>query len=137
MTPDNSELIALLRELGLRDRVHLLGQRNDIAGVMNGLDVHIISSASEGFPNAVAEAMACGTPNVVTDVGDSAYIVGETGWVAPPLDSARLADAIEQSFEARRNCGSWALRREAARERVVTRFSVEEMVGAFGKCWSE
>ena len=61
---------------------------------MNSLDIHIQSSKSEGFPNVIAEAMAHKTPCVATNVGDTSYIVGKSGWLTRPNNSKSLADAI-------------------------------------------
>ena len=74
-----------IKRLNLTRHIKLLGQTNNISQVMNGLDIHLLSSSyGEGFPNVVAEAMACGTPCIVTNVGDTAFVVGKTGWVVPP-----------------------------------------------------
>jgi glycosyltransferase involved in cell wall biosynthesis len=81
---DNAALVQLIDAAGLRDRVHLLGNRADIPRITSALDVATSASISEGFANVILEAMACGVPCVVTDVGDSASIVGETGVVVAP-----------------------------------------------------
>jgi Glycosyltransferase len=121
----------------LEDNISLLGQRTDIATIMNSLDVHILSSSfGEGFPNVVAEAMACGTPCITTDVGDAAIIVGDTGWVVPPKDSQALANAMLEAMEEKQNNPqAWKARKQACRERIVNNFSIEKMVDSYHQVW--
>jgi glycosyltransferase involved in cell wall biosynthesis len=83
-----------------------------------------VSCWGEGFPNVIGEAMACGVPCVVTDVGDSVRIVGNTGVVVPAGDSARLARAIEESLH-REESEAEQLRR---RDRIVEEFGLEKLV---------
>ena len=135
MTADNHELVQLVDQFGIRDRVHLLGRRDDVASVMNGIDAHVLSSASEGFPNVVAEAMCCGTPCVVTNVGDSAQIVSDTGWVAEPGDAEALADAIDESLGAMADAAAWRTRKSAARESIISRFGIGTMVQNYHRIW--
>jgi glycosyltransferase involved in cell wall biosynthesis len=91
---EREALRRLGEDLGLDGRVTWAGVRSDMVAVHNAADVVVSASDSEGFSNAIAEAMACGTPCVVTDVGDSALIVGDTGTVVPPHDPAALAEAV-------------------------------------------
>ncbi len=74
----------LAQNLGLNGKLLWVGARHDMAAVYSALDIATSTSYGEGFSNAIAEAMACGVPCVVTDVGDSAFIVGTTGVVVPP-----------------------------------------------------
>lgn len=89
------ELAQWISTLGLADRVLLLGERQDIRAINSALDVAVCASISESFPNAIGEAMACGTPCVVTDVGDCSVLVGDTGVIVPRADSRALAQGIE------------------------------------------
>jgi glycosyltransferase involved in cell wall biosynthesis len=136
MDATNEVLMDWLEKFGVSDVVRLLGRRDDVPALMNALDLHVLSSLGEAFPNVLAEAMACGTPCVTTDVGDAAYIVGEHGWVVPPQDSAALASGVAQAQASW--LGSPALWRErqlAVRARIVQHFSIEKMAAGYAAIW--
>lgn len=135
MDATNNELVELLHQFDASDNVRLLGRRDDIPAVMNALDVHVLSSLGEAFPNVLAEAMACAIPCVTTNVGDSALIVGETGWIVPPSDSVKLANALNESIAALADPKSWAARKQQARERIIKNFSLAKMVDAYQTLW--
>jgi glycosyltransferase involved in cell wall biosynthesis len=133
----NSQIVEWIAQRGLMHYVQLLGRRNDIPNIMNALDLHVLPSASEAFPNVVAEAMACGTPCVVTDVGDAAYIVGDTGWVVPPGDSKELAAAIAAALNEKfSDCNGWQQRCQNSRDRIQNKFDIQTMVKNYQQVWS-
>ncbi|MDM8349792.1 glycosyltransferase [Pseudomonas sp. sp1636] len=137
LSPDNVALVAYITELGLQDRVMLAGQRTDIPAVMNALDLHVLSSCSEGFPNVLAEAMACGTPCVSTDVGDALEILGDARACCPAQNPEALADVIiKMATEWQRDPAAWQARRAASTLRIADRFSIEGMVDAYEACWA-
>jgi glycosyltransferase involved in cell wall biosynthesis len=104
---------------------------------MSALDLHVLPSLGEAFPNVVAEAMACGTPCVVTDVGDAPIIVGKAGWVVPPGTPVALADAIVTALEMRKDIGKWNMLRNDVREHVVANFGIETMISRYNFVWEE
>ena len=133
---NNRDLLLMLNKNGLSKYVHLLGRRDDIAAIMNGIDLFVLSSKSEAFPNVLNEAMLCGTPCVTTDVGDAGKIVRDTGWVVKPKDSEALANAIiKASEEKESNKSIWLQRKTACRKRVIENFSLEKMVKEYKKVW--
>lgn len=134
MTADNRDLHRMIERYGVRDRLILTGPTKDVAAIMNMLDIHVLPSCSESLPVSVMEAMACGIPCVVTDVGDTRDIVGETGWVVAPRDAGALAGAIQAALAdcrqtARRGRG------EACRNRVINEFSLARMAAEYGALW--
>lgn len=137
LSTKNDVLMAHITELGLLQRVMLLGQRNDIPAVMNALDLHLLSSSfGEAFPNVVAEAMACGTPCVTTDVGDALEIVGSSDLCCPPRDPEQLAKLILNMYEEWVHPSEiWLHRKASCVERIRTKFSIENMVATYESCW--
>lgn len=126
---DDASLAALVGENGVRDVVHLLGHRDDVPRLTAALDIATSSSIGEGFANAIGEAMASGVPAVVTDAGDSAAIVGDTGLVVPTRDPRALAEAwasrLALSPTERARLGA------AARARVAAHWSLDAVVGRY------
>ncbi|MGZ5170308.1 MAG: glycosyltransferase [Burkholderiales bacterium] len=132
---ENAELSALISQLGVRNKVHMLGCRHDMERVTAGLDVACSSSAyGEGFPNVIGEAMSCAVPCVVTDVGDSARIVADTGKVVPPRQPLALARALAEMLEAgnetRKALGA------RARERIIQHFSLDAIARQYEELYT-
>src|SRR6476469_9440547 len=128
----NRENIALqdfIETWGLTERIHLLGERSDMPQITTALDIASSSSYSEAFPNVIGEAMSCGVPCVVTDVGDSAWIVGDTGRVVPPRDPQALANAWKELIDL----GSIGRERLGylARTRIIEHFSLDSVVAQY------
>lgn len=119
---------AIATRLGLDRRLIWVGPRNDMAAVYSALDIAVSSSCGEGFSNVIAEAMACGRPCVVTDVGDSARIVGTCGEVVEAGDPPALAAAIERLGTALEDPGEVARLQASARTRIVDSYSLEALL---------
>ncbi len=96
--PDMEKTQQLAQQLGVDDRVHFLGQRFDVAEILAGAHVFVLSSNWEGFPRSTLEGMRAGLPVVVSDVGGSAeaIVVGKTGFTVRPNDREELASRIRE-----------------------------------------
>jgi glycosyltransferase involved in cell wall biosynthesis len=121
------EVEAKARELGITDRVRMLGWRRDLATIYAATDVFLLTSRNEGTPVALIEAMASGVPGVSTNVGGVKDVINSAavGRLAPFGDAPALADAILEllrSEDLRRQTG------QAARAHVLNRYSVDRLV---------
>ena len=120
---EQQSLKSLAADLGIADRVVFPGPAHDPVAALNGLDLFCSASITEGFSNSIAEAMACGLPCVVTDVGNSALIVGRFGSVVPRSRPDLLAEAIDEQLETQSKDGS-----NLRRARIVDEFPISKMV---------
>lgn len=131
----NMELMDWINASGKADRFVLLGRRDDVPALIPGLDVLVQSSIGEAFPNVLGEAMACGVPCIATDVGDSAEIVADTGYIVPASRPDRLAEAILAFFslpkEQRENMSI------KARERVATHYDIAAITQQYEALYRE
>jgi len=125
----NPSLVSAVARLGLKERVDLLGEADDVRTLLPGLDMLCVSSRSEAFPNVIGEAMSCGIACVTTDVGDAAQIVGETGQVVPPGKPHELADALYAL--AQLDPDERVRRGLAARQRIDEKYSLRSMIDRY------
>jgi len=133
---NNNELSRWIVDAGMRERFHLIGRRDDLPRITAGLDVSCLTSAyGEAFPLVLGEAMACGVPCVVTDVGDCAMIVGETGIVTAPGDAEGIARGVKRILEMteddRQRLG------ESARCRIQENFSLDRIAKQYEALYEE
>ncbi|MCC7486315.1 MAG: TIGR03088 family PEP-CTERM/XrtA system glycosyltransferase [Burkholderiales bacterium] len=134
--PLRAEAHRVLAEAGLTDQAWLPGSRDDIPGVMRGLDLFVLPSLAEGISNTLLEAMASGLPVVATAVGGNPELVedGMTGTLVAPGDPAAMARAMLAYFRdpalGRRHGG-------AGLAAVAARFRMEAMTAAYLRVYDE
>jgi len=122
--PLDAELGGQIARLGLEGRVKLEGRTGDVPVALQGLDVFVLSSVSEGLPLAILEAMAAGLPIVSTNVGGIPEVVAkESAWLCPPGDAGALAAAMLQAVE----CGDLRKRGESSRRLAAASYGIEHM----------
>jgi glycosyltransferase involved in cell wall biosynthesis len=134
-TEPGSPALAACEEPPLAGRCHRLGRREDVPRWLNALDVFAQSSASEGLPNALGEAMSVGLMCVATQAGDSALLLGQTGLLAPIRQPAALAEALAQALALdpaqRAQIGA------AARQRITQGYSLAAAHQAWWELYQE
>ena len=107
----------LAARLGIADRVTWLPAQNDMSKVYASFDCLVNSSAfGEGFSNVIGEAMACGIPCIASDIGDSAWIIGDKSQIFPAGDHEALAQCMLAFYP------------HNPRQRIVDEFSVAKLI---------
>jgi len=120
----NHELVRLIKQKGLSDHICLLGERSDVPSLYSACDIYVSSSLGESFSNSIGEAMACEMHCVVTDVGDSKLIVGDSGISIRPQDPAALSDALKYLLDV----VNGSKRNTLAREKVMRDYDIKKVV---------
>ena len=129
--PMEGALRARAASLGLSDRVHWAGFRDDVPRILGACDLFVLCSRNEGMANAMLEAMASGTPIVATDISGVRRALGArddrpaAGWIVPPDDTAAMAEAIGEALTSPELAGE---RAGEASWRIAHWFSPARMV---------
>ena len=137
VTKNNQILSRCIKKFKLTNQVKLLGSLNNIPQLMKEIDIYISSSFGEAFPNVVAEAMAAGTPCVVTDVGESSSIVKNTGWVVPPNNPKLLSIAIQRALNEYKYINKWNIRRKNCKILIKKNYNIFKVIKEYKKVWNE
>jgi len=136
MDEGNNDIKEMIQKNGLGGRRIFHGERVDAPDIFPAFDINTLSSSfGESFPNVLGEAMACGVPCVSTNVGDSAYIIGDTGKVVPSRNSEALAQAwfelLSIAPEQRSELGL------KARKRIKRKFSISNVAQRYERLYLE
>lgn len=135
MSADNASLVSLLAAHGVAKRVHLLGERVDVARYMAGFDIAVLNSShGEGFPNVVCEAMATGTPVVATDNGECREIIGDEARIVPAGQPRMLASCLDRVLAMDEDARLMVGRRD--RERVRHHYALPVIAGSYEGLWT-
>ncbi|MEM6779153.1 MAG: glycosyltransferase [Planctomycetota bacterium] len=128
--PERPAIESRIAEMGLDNRVHLLGNRTDTPRCLSALDAFVLCSLNEASPVSILESLACQTPVIATDVGSvrETVIDGQTGWLVPSGDATALSSAIAEAILDRDR--SMAMGR-AGRELVLKTGSLAAMVRGY------
>lgn len=134
--PLKNDIAAQARQLGLADRLHLLGDRSDARRLVAAFDVAVLTSLSEGLPNTVMEAMSAGVPVIATAVGGTTELIdnGETGFLIPPADAQALAERLLFVLRHPAECQAVA---QSGREFISSQFSMRRMVERVERLYEE
>lgn len=124
----NKELMKLIDNYNLKNNIILLGRRDDIPELLSAADIYVSSSLGESFSNSIGEAMACELPCVVTNVGDSKLMVGDTGKVVESGDYMDMSRELF-SYVEKKDLG----RNSLARDRVIKNYGIEAIVEKISK----
>lgn len=123
---ENKQLVKLIESYNLEDDIILLGRRNNIPALLSSADIYISSSLGESFSNSIGEAMACELTCVVTDVGDSRLIVGETGIAVNAQDYLSMSEELSNYIKKNN-----MVRNKSARGRIINNYDINKIVRLF------
>jgi len=136
VTLENREIQQLLKRFpALQGNLHLTGARQDIAAIMNALDMFTLTSSyGDAFPNVIGEAMACGIPCIATDVGDVPRIIGNTGHILQDASPSALAFAwlewINAGVTWRKEQGQRAI------QRIKRHYSIQQITHQYQELYA-
>ena len=126
LTVENSVLMGWILKYNQIEKFYLLGPSKKVNHILSALDLFVLSSLVEGFPNVIGEAMLSGVPCVATDVGDASHIIGEIGFIVPPKDYKLLASKVCEILSLPSDQRS--VLEQASRDTIKENYALDDVV---------
>jgi len=132
----NKELINIMSGLNIKDKMVLLNEQKNLLEFYNGIDLLVLSSHSESFPNVIAEAMLCSTPVLASNAGCSKKIIDKYGFVLNKNDYLSITKGLKRSINILENKkGNWKSLKKNVRSQIKNKFSIEKMAHNYSENW--
>ncbi len=128
--PLESQLKNEVKTLGLSEKIHFAGGQPNIPEILNALDIFVLPSLSEGMPNVVLEAMACGIPTIATAVGGTPEVIedGKNGILIASEDEPHLIRVLKELIQNQNQRQTIGIE---GRKRMLYHFSLKKMVSEY------
>ncbi len=133
----NNDLIKYINDFRIKDKVFLLNEQKNLLKFYNGIDLLLLTSHSESFPNVVAEAMLCATPVLSSDVGSSKKIIGDCGFIMNKNNNITILNNLKKFivlFQYRKK--EWKNLKKKSQIRIKKNFSIEKMSNQYLENWN-
>ena len=132
----NKELINIMSGLNIKDKIVLLNEQKNLLEFYNGIDLLVLTSHSESFPNVIAEAMLCSTPVLASNAGCSKKIIDKYGFVLNKNDYLSITKGLKKSINILENKKrNWKFLKKNVRSQIKKKFSIEKMANSYSKNW--
>ena len=132
----NKELINIISGLNIKDKIVLLNEQKNLLEFYNGIDLLVLTSHSESFPNVIAEAMLCSTPVLASNAGCSKKIIDKYGFVLNKNDYLSITKGLKRSINILENKKrKWKFLKKNVRSQIKKKFSIEKMANSYSKNW--
>ena len=131
----NKNLVNKINEFKISNHFKLLGYKKNIHQIYSILDINILTSFSESFPNVIAESMLSGIPCIASNVGEIKEIVGKTGWIVKKNDAGLLCFQLKKALKDFKSKKNWNVRKRKCIKRIATKYHINEMVKGYYNVW--
>ena len=133
----NEELMSYLNNYNIKEKVHLLNEQKNLLKFYNGIDLLLLTSHTESFPNVVAESMLCATPVLSSDVGCSKKIINNCGFIMKDNNYQSIFQNLKKFSNVFKNKKKeWKILKTKSQLKIKKDYSIEKMANSYFKTWN-
>ena len=130
---ENPEFLKKIKDYNLDDNIIKIEFCENMKKIYHTLDINILTSKNESFPNVIAEAMMYGTPCISTDVGEVRKIISDYGWIINTDVNEFCEKISEAQLMKKNNPDEWNSLRDNCKKHIKKNFSLNKMFESFEK----